>query len=150
MERLDNLAHGYGTNMLQGAKRDFFLTTLHWVNIVGPRMARRCRPLHIRGQTLILETVSKSWAEVIQRHQDDLIPLIHQKIPESTIKTIECIIRYRPDSGEKSFPPSPETPLPEPYEQQLQEMASSIPDPVLRRRVIHIYRRTWWRAHVPS
>ena len=59
-----------------------------WPRIVGEAIARKSRPLTVRGVTLIIEVVNNVWMNEIQFHRSEIIRKIHEEIPMLKIEDI--------------------------------------------------------------
>lgn len=75
-ELVESVARRFGLESLIGRHRLFPL----WEQIVGARLAEVCRPVEIKGRTLVIKTVDSSWGHDIKMHAT----LILERITELT------------------------------------------------------------------
>jgi predicted nucleic acid-binding Zn ribbon protein len=59
-----------------------------WPRIVGEAIARRSRPVRVRGATLIVEVHNNVWMNEIQFHRREIVRKVSKEFPIMKIKDI--------------------------------------------------------------
>jgi len=51
-----------------------------WERWVGPEVARRCRPVALRGEQLVLEVESNAWCQALQLRRPELLAALRREL----------------------------------------------------------------------
>ncbi|GAB6062060.1 DciA family protein [Deferrisoma palaeochoriense] len=104
-----------------------------WDEVAGPELARRVRPLSLRGGVLVLGVPSSAWAQQITFLRQEILSRLNERLGGSEIRAI----RVRTVGDEPAPPaagrgsPRPLHPVSEEDRRRVEAVARELPDPEL-------------------
>ena len=87
-----------------GQLREFDLVAAYWPEMVGPLVAEHSRPVAVDPPTLVVEVLDKDWLDFLPRMRSQILGLLHEELPESSIRRIEFRPPLPPESAGRGEP----------------------------------------------
>jgi predicted nucleic acid-binding Zn ribbon protein len=78
------------------AAREAFRIGEIWEEVVGPEVARHCRPVAIRGRVLEAEVDSSVWCQQLQMEREQLLAALRERLGESAPSDLRLRVGYNP------------------------------------------------------
>jgi len=80
----------------QNPREDDFLPqnlATAWMHMVGPLLARCCRPLKLTGHVLYIEVSSEAWGQALMEHQPFLLQQLKTRLPKLSIGNLQFSVK---------------------------------------------------------
>lgn len=59
-----------------------------WSEVVGPRLAKNCSVMHIRGKTLYVKAKNAAWRNEIVMHKEPILEKMNKKLGRKLLEDI--------------------------------------------------------------
>lgn len=120
----------------------------HWVEIVGPQLAKVAQPEGVRSRVLFISVADAVWLQQLKFYQSQVLQNMRRVLGDIPIHRLHCTLAAPAQSSRPSDArPAEARPAPLPLtaeeERQVMTGTDSIADPELRELVRRTWRKGW-------